>query len=170
MYLVQLGEGAAMLTYVSTERVEYYHIGCFERIIPDLADLVRDECLKMDGWIAAPLDSKVTIESSTKAIQDWFRYEGRAFDIECYERHKRDHDEWERSWSILQIEHQLAHTGNPTEGCCLCEGVPEPKEPRGMDYFPENPSAVSLSRLLAIVSGQPHIDKWWRWRNSGKEE
>jgi hypothetical protein len=35
MYLVQLGEGAAMLTYVSTERVEYYHIGCFERIIPD---------------------------------------------------------------------------------------------------------------------------------------
>ncbi|GFF27781.1 hypothetical protein IFM61606_10022 [Aspergillus udagawae] len=55
------------------ERVEYYHISCFERIIPDLADLVRDECLKMDGWIAAPLDSRVTIESSTKAIQDWFR-------------------------------------------------------------------------------------------------
>ncbi|KAH1400383.1 hypothetical protein KXW42_006950 [Aspergillus fumigatus] len=55
------------------ERVEYYHIGCFERIIPDLADLVRDKFLKMDGWIAAPLDRKVTIESSTKAIQDWFR-------------------------------------------------------------------------------------------------
>ncbi|RHZ66667.1 hypothetical protein CDV55_107595 [Aspergillus turcosus] len=55
------------------ECVEYYHISCFERIIPDLADLVRGECLKMDGWIAAPSDSKVTIESSTKAIQDWFR-------------------------------------------------------------------------------------------------
>jgi hypothetical protein len=131
-----------MLTYVSTERVAYYHISCFERIIPYLSDLVRDECLKMDGWIAAPLNSRVTIESSTKAIQDWFLYEGGAFDIE-----------WERNWSILQIEHQLEHTGRPTEGCYLCEGAPEPKEPREMDYFPQNPSAVSLSRLLAIVSG-----------------
>ncbi|KAH3545846.1 hypothetical protein KXW20_007490, partial [Aspergillus fumigatus] len=132
------------------ERVEYYHIGCFERIIPDLADLVRDKFLKMDGWIAAPLDRKVTIESSTKAIQDWFRYEGRAFDIDCYERHKKDHDERERNWSILQIEHQLEHTGKPPEGCYLCEEAPEPKEPREMDYFPQNPSAVSLSRLFAI--------------------
>lgn len=78
-----------MLIYVITERVEYYHISCFERIIPGLADLVRGECLKMYGWIAAPPDSKVAIESSTKAIQDWFRYEGRAFDIECYEKGPR---------------------------------------------------------------------------------
>ncbi|KAF5859883.1 hypothetical protein ETB97_002242 [Aspergillus alliaceus] len=140
---------------------------CFERIIPDLADLVRDNCLKMDS---SPPGSKATIESSTKAIQDWFRYEGRAFDINCYERHKKNHDEWERNWSILHIEHQLAHTGKPTEGCCLREGVPEPKEPEEMDYFPENPSAVLLSRLLAIMSKQPHIDKWWRWRNSGKDQ
>ncbi|GFF96678.1 hypothetical protein IFM61392_10416 [Aspergillus lentulus] len=49
------------------ERVEYYHITCFERIIPELPDLLVGESLKMDGWIAAPPDGKVTIESSTKA-------------------------------------------------------------------------------------------------------
>ncbi|KAL4891332.1 hypothetical protein BDV59DRAFT_182245 [Aspergillus ambiguus] len=122
----------------------------------------------MDGWIAAPLGSKVTIESSTKAIEDWFLYEGRTFDIGCYERFKKDHDEWRSDWSTLQIEHQLAHGDKPSGKCCLCEGVPGPKEPEKMDYFPENPSAISLSRLLAIVSGQPHIDKWWRWRKSRK--
>ncbi|RHZ45040.1 uncharacterized protein CDV56_100457 [Aspergillus thermomutatus] len=98
------------------ERVQYYDISCLERIIPDLTNLLSSGCLKMDGWIAAPPDSKVTIKSSTKAIQDWFRYEGCAFDIDCYERLKKDHDEWERNWSTLQIEHQLAHTGKPSAG------------------------------------------------------
>ncbi|RHZ48746.1 uncharacterized protein CDV56_101040 [Aspergillus thermomutatus] len=141
------------------QRVEYYHISCFERIVPDLPDLLGGG-FKMDGWIAAPPGSKVSIESSTKAIQDWFRYEGRAFDIDCYERLKKDHGEWLDSWSNLHIEHQLAHSGKPSEGCCLCEEVAEPGEPKAMDYFPESPSAISLSRLLAIVSAQPHIDRW----------
>jgi hypothetical protein len=35
--------------HVITERIEYYHINCFERIIPDLADLVRGERLKTDA-------------------------------------------------------------------------------------------------------------------------
>lgn len=39
----------------------------------------------MDGCISAPLDSKTSIESSAAAIKDWFRYEGRTFDIRCYE-------------------------------------------------------------------------------------
>jgi hypothetical protein len=39
-----------------------------------------------------------------------------------------------------------------------------PKEPHRMDYFPQVPYPISLSQLLAIVSGQPHIDKWWRWQ------
>jgi hypothetical protein len=65
--------------------VEYFHISCFECIIPNLAHLVRGDCVKMEGWIAGRLDSKVIIESSTKAIQDWFWYEGCVFDIECYE-------------------------------------------------------------------------------------
>jgi hypothetical protein len=152
-----------------TKRVEYYHITCFERIIPDLPDLLSGESLKMDGWIAAPPDGKVTIESSTKAVQDWFRYQGRAFDIGCYERHKKDHDEWQRIWSILHIEHQFAHTEKPSDGCCLCGGVAEPKEPRETVYFPERPSTISLSQLLALISGQPHIDKRWRWRDPRKK-
>jgi hypothetical protein len=31
------------------ECVEYYYITCFERIIPDLPDLLSGESLKMDG-------------------------------------------------------------------------------------------------------------------------
>lgn len=73
-----------MLTYTNTEPIKYYHISCFECIIPNLANLARDECLKINHWIAAQLDNKVTIKSSTKAIQDRFRYEGCAFDINCY--------------------------------------------------------------------------------------
>ncbi|KAF4207308.1 hypothetical protein CNMCM8927_003582 [Aspergillus lentulus] len=141
------------------ERVPYYHISCFERIIPDLPDLLSGGSLKMDGWIAAPPGSKVSIESSTKAIQDWFRYGGRTFDIDCYERFKKDHGDWLDDWSYLHIEHQLAHTEKPSDGCCLCEGVAEPVEPRETDYFPESPSTISLSRLLALISGQPHLDK-----------
>jgi hypothetical protein len=147
-----------------TERVQYYHISCFERIIPDLPDLLSGGPLKMDGWIAGPPGSKVSIESFTKAIQDWFRYVGRTFDIDCYERFKKDHSDWLDDWSYLHIEHQIAHTSKPSDGCCICEVVAEPEEPRATDYFPENPSSISLSRLLAIISGQPHIDKWWRWR------
>lgn len=148
------------------ERVEYYHITCLERIIPDLANLLTAGHLKMDGWIAAPPDSKITIESSTKAIQDWFQYEGRTFDIDCYESFRKDHEEWNGDWSFHQIEHQLGHTEKPGDGCYLCEGASGPEEPKKMDYFPEKPSAISLSRLLAIVSGQPHVDKWWRWREA----
>lgn len=113
----------------------------------------------MDGWIAAPPGSKVSIESATKAIQDWFRYGGRTFDIDCYEQYKKDHGDWLDDWSYLHIEHQLAHTEKPSDGCCLCEGVAEPEEPRETDYFPESPSTISLSRLLALISGQPHLDK-----------
>lgn len=79
------------------ERAEHCYITCFERIIPDLPDLLSGESSKMDGWIAALEDSKLTIESSTKPIQDWIWYEDQAFDIHCYERHRKDHDERERN-------------------------------------------------------------------------
>ncbi|KAJ6126189.1 hypothetical protein N7471_010682 [Penicillium samsonianum] len=120
----------------------------------------------MDGWIASPPGTKVSIESSTKAIEDWFQYEGRAFDIGCYERFKEDHEKWESDSSAGQIEHQLGHGDKPRDGCDICEEIPDLEEPKRMDYFPEVPSTISLSRLLATVSGQPHIDKWWRWQRS----
>ncbi|GBF62892.1 hypothetical protein TMEN_5483 [Trichophyton mentagrophytes] len=141
--------------------VEYYHITCVERFLPDLASLIKDGSLKMDGWISAPPESTVTIESSTEAIQDWFRYEGRTFDIGCYERFKKTHDKWESDWSLCCINHQLNHTESASSECYYCQGLPSPEEPRKADYFPKEPSAVLLSTLLASVSGGSHIDKWW---------
>jgi hypothetical protein len=35
--------------------------------------------------------------------------------------------------------------------------VVEPEELRVLDYSPESLSSISLSRLLAIISGQPHV-------------
>jgi hypothetical protein len=57
-----------MLIYIIIEYIKYYHISCFKHIIPNLANLVRGEYLKIDGWIAALLDSKVMTKFSTKAI------------------------------------------------------------------------------------------------------
>ncbi|KAE8311031.1 hypothetical protein BDV41DRAFT_566153 [Aspergillus transmontanensis] len=101
--------------------IEYYHITCFERILPDLPNLVRYGYLKMDGCIAAPPDSQISIKSSIKAIEDCF----------------------------IWIEHVLSHE----------------EKPQRSHYFPKEPSLISLSELIASVSGQPHIDKWWLWRN-----
>jgi hypothetical protein len=107
----------------------------------------------------------VSIESSTDAIKDWFKYGGRTFDIDCYERFKSDHKEWQRESSVRNIQHQLAHTEKLDGDCWYCEGGPAaPAEPARSDYFPTEPTAIQLSRLLAVVSDQPHIDRWWRWR------
>jgi hypothetical protein len=78
-----------MLTYGITERVQDYHISCFERIIPDSAGLVRGDCLKMDGWLAARQTAKSRTSLPPKPFKTGFRYEGRVFDIDCYENHKR---------------------------------------------------------------------------------
>ena len=152
-------KGFEILTFVIQERSEYYHITCFERIIPDWMDLLRKGYLKRDGWIAAPPGSGVTIESSTQAILDWFQYEGRTFDIACYERFRRDREAWKDDWSSREIAHQILHGEQPSDECSICEGLPELKEPTRSDYFPANPSAISLSRLLELVSGQPLIDE-----------
>lgn len=160
-------KGFEILTsFVVQERIEYYHIICFERIIPDWTDLLRKGYLKRDGWIAAPPGSGVAIECSTQATLDWFQYEGRTFDIACYERFRRDHEAWKDDWSSREITHQILHEEQQqSDECSICEGLPELKEPKRSDYFPENPSIVSLSRLLEIISKQPHIDEWWRFQN-----
>ncbi|KAL3489517.1 hypothetical protein BJX62DRAFT_226544 [Aspergillus germanicus] len=152
------------------ELVEYYHITCIERIIPNLADLVVNGHLKLGGWVCAPPDTKISVESSTDAIKDWFKYGGRTFDINCYERFKRDHKEWSEDYSFHCITHQLRHKEKRDEDCWYCEGgPPKPAEPSRNDYFPEEPTAIGLSRLLAVVSDQPHIDQWWRWRREEGE-
>ncbi|KAL2794025.1 hypothetical protein BJX66DRAFT_304987 [Aspergillus keveii] len=44
-----------------------------------------------------------------------------------------------------------------------------PVEPARNDYFPEERTAIRLSRLLAVVSDQPHIDQWWRGRREERK-
>lgn len=121
----------------------------------------------MDGYISAPLDSGVCIQSSAEAVADWFRYEGSTFDLGCYERFNKDHYEWETDWSVRCIDHQLGHQEEPDSECNFCQSLPIPEEPKKSDYFPEEPSKIMLSQLLASVSAQSHIDKWWRWRKRG---
>jgi hypothetical protein len=77
-----------------SELVEYYHITCIERIIPNLADLVVNGHLKLGKWVCAPPYTKVSVEYSTDTIKDRFKYGGRTLDIGCYERFKKDHKEW----------------------------------------------------------------------------
>lgn len=137
---------------VYTERkAEYYHVTCLERVLPDLSALVRDGHLKMDGCISAPLDSKVCIKSSAEMIADWFKYGGRTFDLGCYENYDKDHREWEGVWSVRWIEHQLGHGEQPDNACNFCQSLPIPEEPKKSDYFPEEPSVISLSQLLVSV-------------------
>ncbi|RDH27070.1 hypothetical protein BDQ94DRAFT_163937 [Aspergillus welwitschiae] len=152
------------------ELIQYYHITCIERLIPNLAELVVNGHLILDGWVSAPLGGSISIKSSTQAITDWFEHGGRTFDIQCYERFKADHEEWISETSFRSIEHQLVHEdGRSGVDCYYCEGGPaEPREPMRSDYFPTEPAAISLSRLLAVVSDEPHIDAWWCWRRAKK--
>jgi hypothetical protein len=42
--------------------------------------------------------------------------------------------------------------------------LPGLEEPRKVDHFPEEPSIIALSELLAKMTGRTHIDKWWCWK------
>jgi hypothetical protein len=153
---------------LSPELIQYYHITCIENLLPNLAELVVNGHLKLDGWVSAPLGCSTSIDSSTRAITDWFQHGGRTFDIQCYERFKADHEEWISEISFRSIEHQLGHAdGRTRDDCYDCEGGPaEPREPVRSDYFPAEPAVISLSQLLAVVSDEPHIDAWWCWRRA----
>ncbi|EED17286.1 hypothetical protein TSTA_111300 [Talaromyces stipitatus ATCC 10500] len=50
----------------SKPKGEYYHVTCLERLLPNLSALVRDGHLKMDGYISAPHNGKVCLESSAE--------------------------------------------------------------------------------------------------------
>ncbi|KAE8357596.1 hypothetical protein BDV27DRAFT_151195 [Aspergillus caelatus] len=147
------------LKRISARSIEYYHITCLERLLPDLPNFVGYGYLKMDGWIAAPPDSHISIKSSSEAIKDWFHHKGWSFGIDCYECFNKDHDEWTQDTSFIWIEHILSHEERVDTDCCHCKSLPGASEPQRSHYFPKEPSAVSLSELLASVSGQPHIDK-----------
>jgi hypothetical protein len=144
-------------------RVDYYHITCFESIIGDLSQLVKDNHFRIDGWVCGPLYGKYSGESTTEAIKDWFKYDGRTFDILCYENFDKDCKKWYQDSHLISINHEAGHKHRYVEDCPLCKDLSVPDEPRREDYFPQERSRISLSRLLAIVSDKPHIDKWWQW-------
>jgi hypothetical protein len=126
-----------LLTWIHTEpKGKYYHITCIERLLPNLADLVRDGHLQMDEHISAPLDSKVSIKSSAEMIADWFKYGGRTFDLGCYENYDKSHREWEGDWSVRWIEHQLGHGEQPDNACNFCQSLPIPEEPKKNGLLP----------------------------------
>ncbi|OJD26985.1 hypothetical protein ACJ73_01619 [Blastomyces percursus] len=115
-----------------------------KQIFSDLPPLVRSGQLKID-------------ECFHQAIEDWFHYVGRTFDVQIYEHYNKIYMEMENAWSVLDIEHQLQDHGGKSDECRQCGTIRE--EPRKRDYFLEQPSACSPGKVLASEAGATHIDK-----------
>ncbi|KAF8850242.1 hypothetical protein BDZ45DRAFT_809303 [Acephala macrosclerotiorum] len=94
---------------------------------------------------------------SHEAIEDWFNYQGRTFDVNCYKTYTKEHKTWEIESSTKEIEHQLSHPKSEGE-CEHCRSWPVPEEPKRSDFFPEELSTWLLSEVLARVAGVSHID------------
>jgi hypothetical protein len=114
-----------------------------ESIFGDLSALVKSGNLTMDRRFH-------------EAIEDWFNYQGRTFDVSCY---KAQHSTWENEFSTKGIEHQLSHPKSEGE-CEKCRLWPIPEEPKWSGIFPEEPSTWLLSDVLARVAGVSHIDEF----------
>ncbi|KAE8553417.1 hypothetical protein EYB25_004799 [Talaromyces marneffei] len=135
---------------------QYYHITCMEHIFLDLSPLVRNGQLKMEGGITSVNRFCWSVERFHSAIEDWFEYAGRTFDVKCYEDYNKAHEKWSRKSSVIMIDHQLKSHEGDTEDCEQCENIPD--EPRKCDYFPREPQAYALSEVLASIAGVPHVD------------
>jgi hypothetical protein len=132
------------LTVTCVDPNQYYHVSCIERILGDLTTLIHTGDLKVNGRFH-------------QAIEDWFSYGGRTFDVRCYDAYNQAHKTWVSAWSTKEIEHQLGHS--KSEGDCeLCRSWPVPEEPMRGDYFLQEPSACLLSKVLADVAGVQNID------------
>ncbi|KAL4746668.1 hypothetical protein BDW72DRAFT_210216 [Aspergillus terricola var. indicus] len=142
--------------------VEYYHITCMELLIRNLGDLAANGHLKIDGRVSIREEGKVSEECAWEVIQDWFKYGGRTFGIDCYEGFEKGKKKWSEDWYDHCIRHSFSHkAAEPVKDCWYCEGGP--KAPAKRDYCPREPTGIRLSRLLAVVTGLPHIDYWWLW-------
>ncbi len=62
------------------------------------------------------------------------------------------YNKWEGEDSTRILEHQFRHQ----DAECTCD--PELPKPKKSDYFPSEPSARSLSKVLVSVSRVRHID------------
>ncbi|KAJ5267491.1 hypothetical protein N7478_010478 [Penicillium angulare] len=135
---------------------KYYHVSCMEQIFPDLSSLVEREVLHMEGGVTQLTSACWQISQFHNAIEDWFRFKGRTFEVDIYDRFRRAHAKWDRKDSTVEINHQLGDHEGSRQDCEKCEEVPD--EPLRKDYFPEEPRSSLLSEVLASVVGVGHLD------------
>ncbi|KAJ5712338.1 hypothetical protein N7493_008806 [Penicillium malachiteum] len=136
---------------------KYYHVSCMEQIFPDLSALVQRGVLKMEGGVTQLTIASWQTSRFHTAVEDWFNYEGRTFEVEIYDRFQRDHSRWRRETSTLEINHQLESHEGSSQDCEKCGEVPN--EPLRNDYFPEEPRSSLLSEVLASVTGVTQLDR-----------
>lgn len=127
-----------------------------EQIFDDLAPLVCKSKLKMEGGITQLSHLCYEEQRFHQAIEDWFHYAGRTFDVQFYEKYNKALEEWTETCSVIEIGHQLKNHMGDSEDCEQCENIPV--EPRKKEYFPDEPQVCLLSDVLASVAGVAHVD------------
>ena len=60
-----------------------------EQIFPDLSVLLERGVLRMEGGVTQLTSASWQTTRFYNAIKDWFRYNGRTFDVKLYDRFKR---------------------------------------------------------------------------------
>ena len=95
------------------------------------------------------LGNAIRIKRFHEAIKGWFDHQGRAFDANYYINYNEAYKEWEYTFSVKNIEHQLSHPKSEGE-CEQCRSIPEPKKPRRSDYFPKEPTDCLLSEVACF--------------------
>ncbi|CAG8008601.1 unnamed protein product [Penicillium salamii] len=136
---------------------QYYHVSCLEQIYPDLGALVERGAMKMEGGVNHLNSASWKLSRFHNAIEDWFRYNGRTFEVKAYDRFQREHANWGRKASTMEIRHQLNTHGGSSKNCEKCGEIPD--EPLRREYFPEEPCSKLLSEVLASVIGVPNLDE-----------
>ena len=127
-----------------------------EQIFPDLSVLLERRVLRMDGGVAQLTSASWQTTRFHNAIEDWFRYNGRTFDVKLYDCFERKYAKWDRKSSTAAINHQLEAHGGSSQNCEQCGEIPD--EPLRKDYFPEEPRSCLLSEVLASIIGVQHLD------------
>ena len=110
----------------------------------------------MEGGVTQLTSASWQTTRFYNAIEDWFRYNGRTFDVKIYDRFRRKYARWDRKSSTAAINHQLEAHGGSSQNCEQCGEIPD--EPLKKDYFPEEPRSCLLSEVLASIIGVQHLD------------
>lgn len=146
---------------------KYYHVSCMERIFPDLTALVERGVLQMEGGVTQLSPSWQT-ERFHNAVEDWFHYAGRTFDMEIYDRFQKEYAKWDRKSSMTEINHHFDGHEGSSRNCERCGDIPD--EPLRKDYFPEERRSCRLSEVLASVIGVQHLDEVVEKPKSGRRK